>query len=288
MGYGKRKCRDKRFLGIVLALCLIFGTTLPAFADMGEKPSVTLKVLNPPSKEYRVGLLVRGEPHDPEELEDEFEYVNGDPGYRDMFKYEGDGYCFAHHPGPGFFIMSSNDILNGTYRFTYYAPSTFKVIVVSGDSCYISEHEIVSSRYACYAIFDCETNELYEDLEAYEEYDRTFFKRSIRFLILTLLIEGFLLFAFGLGQVRNIVVFLVTNVLTQVFLHYRNWSYRRNDGSGLGASISFIGTELLIVIIETIVFAILMKEKDEKRWKVVVYAIVANLVSAFFNLPALR
>ena len=50
-----------------LVVCLVFSTIAPALADMGEKPSVTLKIINAPPGPYAAALFVKGEPHKEEE-----------------------------------------------------------------------------------------------------------------------------------------------------------------------------------------------------------------------------
>ncbi len=275
------------FVWCFLVVSLTLSAVAPVLADMGEKPSVTLKIINAPAGPYAAALFVKGEPHKEEELKrfsDQWEKL-ADGGLRHkVLQLEADGYRVAEHPGGSLFIYTTDDdyrYFQGAFKFTYYAPSTFKACVATADFSIISDNEITSSRYACKAIFDASTGELYEDLEAYEEADRKVWTRSLYFLMATLIVEGIFLLIFGLAHLRNFVIFLIMNVLTQAYLHYTVWAYRVDNGSGLGASIHWAGTELMILIIETLVYTITMKEKNGKRWKCFLYGIVANILSAF-------
>ena len=57
---GKRKRLFNRFIAaFILALNIALCLSLPLYADMGPKPSVTLKIKNAPEGRYGVGLLVK-------------------------------------------------------------------------------------------------------------------------------------------------------------------------------------------------------------------------------------
>lgn len=47
----------KKFFGFLLSALLVLTISLPAFADMGPKPSVTLKLYYTPQQRYAVTLL---------------------------------------------------------------------------------------------------------------------------------------------------------------------------------------------------------------------------------------
>ncbi|MCR5501078.1 MAG: hypothetical protein K6F31_11875 [Acetatifactor sp.] len=293
--------RTKRFslllAWVVLTMNLVLALAVPVLADTGEKPSVSLKILNAPSENFCLALFTKEEARREGEKENKIKAFLEQKGKDDafgeltkkVFEYEGNGYEVAWNPGHRFFIENSDNSYyswNERFSFSYDAPSTFKVCVVTKDNCVMSDQEITTTRFRGCVVFDYKTGELYEDLEQYAEHDRNFLKRSIGFFISTVMVEGFLLLAFGLISVRNVVIFLIMNLLTQSYLHFYNWSNRAGvkSGNSLGAFVELLGLEIVITIVETVVYAIAMKEKNNKRWKCVIYGIVANLISACFGL----
>lgn len=99
---------------------------------------------------------------------------------------------------------------------------------------------------------------------------RTYILIALR-VILTLIIEGVVLYAFGFRQKRTYLVFLIVNLLTQGFLNY----------SFTGPNLSYIWwvkyivIEICIVAVELILFELFIKEKGPK----VNFVLVANLLS---------
>lgn len=277
------------FAWVALTLCFVLSVVSPVLADMGEKPSVQLRILNAPTEDYCVGLFEPGEPHKEEAFktinekatENKFGFLRAK-----MCKFEANGYRLAERRGGNFFIENSDGYWykQDTFYFSYYAPSTFKVCVVTESFFTISSEEITTSRYAGKVVFDVNTGELYEDTEAYAEDDKNVLLRSLGFLLATLLIEGILLVAFNLISKRNVIIFFIANIATQAFLHWSANSYRVHSGKGPGYAIMLLFWELLILIVETLLYGSAMEEKDGKRWKCFVYGIVANLVSAFCSL----
>jgi len=289
--------RGKRFslffAWVVLTMNMVLAMAVPALADMGRKPSVHLEILNAPSEEFCVALFTQGEPHKEEELKEYFERREKDAFTelkKKIFTYEGNGYHVDENP-MDFFIKNSDDFWYKDYdyfSFTYYAPSTFKVCIVTKDNCVFSQQEITKTRYEASVVFDYKTGELYEDLEQYAKDDKNYVTKSIYFFLATIVIEGFFLLVFGLISVRNFIVFLIMNLLTQSYLHLYSWRHHEDallhgrlwiaDAAGL------FGVEIVIAAVETVVYAIAMKEEKGRRWKCIAYGIVANLISAFFGI----
>ncbi|MCR5116018.1 MAG: hypothetical protein K6A97_00770 [Lachnospiraceae bacterium] len=274
-------------LAFNIALCL----SLPLYADMGPKPSVTLKIKNAPEGRYAVGLL---EKNSNGYRDDDQTYSNVEDMNRAMFDkmmaYEEDGWSIAFAPGRTPFIGFPNEYGNtrSEFKYTYYAPSHFKIILVTGeDGAEYVSNEIETTRYEAACYYDFKTGVLAEDLEKYEQDDKSYFRRSVSFCVGTLIMEGLLLFAFGLGQLRNIPVFLIANVLTQFYLHATLWgNYKAYGPGGWGNLVIFLGNELLILIVETVLYAIFMKQENGKHGRIVAYGILANILSLFGGLFA--
>lgn len=96
-------------------------------------------------------------------------------------------------------------------------------------------------------------------------------------VILTLLLEGFVFWLFGYRKKRSWIVFLSANLITQVGLN------ALFIGPNLGAYwvAVFIFCEILVVLVELILFSLLIKEFRKRR--TILYVIIANLFSWYFG-----
>ena len=101
-------------------------------------------------------------------------------------------------------------------------------------------------------------------------------------LLPTLLIEGLLLFAFGYRSKRSWRVFLLVNLVTQGgFAAYLAVTVLNHGVSGWSL-IFYIPIEVIITLVELLLYRRLLTEKNKAR--AAVYAIAANLCSAVFGL----
>ncbi len=95
---------------------------------------------------------------------------------------------------------------------------------------------------------------------------------SIR-VLLTLLLEGALFFLLGYRSKRSWIAFLIINLITQGALNVvLNLSF-----AGAYRMFILIPLEILVLIIELIAFAAIIKE--HRRLKTIAYVVVANLLS---------
>ncbi|OLA41378.1 MAG: hypothetical protein BHW41_02585 [Oscillibacter sp. 57_20] len=101
-------------------------------------------------------------------------------------------------------------------------------------------------------------------------------------LLPTLLIEGLLLFAFGYRSKRSWLVFLLVNLVTQGgFAVYLAVTVLNHGVSGWSL-IFYIPIEVIITLVELLLYRRLLTEKNKAR--TAVYAIAANLCSAVLGL----
>mgnify|MGYP000316242990 CR=1 FL=1 len=101
-------------------------------------------------------------------------------------------------------------------------------------------------------------------------------------LLPTLLIEGLLLFVFGYRSKRSWLVFLLVNLVTQGgFAVYLAVTVLNHGVSGWSL-IFYIPIEVIITLVELLLYRRLLTEKNKAR--AAVYAIAANLCSAVFGL----
>ena len=209
-----------------------------------------------------------------------------------IYEYEEDGWKLAFGPGSNPFMVNSGyDGLtkrcsDGRVQFTYYAPSNFKVILVTEDGSQYVSNEITTTRFSAECIYDLATGELVEDLEAYLEYDKKdYIGMAKLYVVGTLMVEGFLLILFGLNQARNLPIFFLANILTQVYMHVDGWFYEIHHGSGgMAGTIHYIVKEILIILVECLLYVFFMKQKNGKKLRIILYAIIANFVSMVTSL----
>ncbi len=93
-------------------------------------------------------------------------------------------------------------------------------------------------------------------------------------ILLTLLTEGFIFWLFGFRKKSSWLVFLVVNLLTQGWLNLQLNGYAFYSSYWV---LAFIGMEILIFLVEAIVFPFAVRER--KVWQRIVYALAANAVS---------
>ena len=93
-------------------------------------------------------------------------------------------------------------------------------------------------------------------------------------ILLTLLVEGVIFFAFGFRSKRGWILFLLVNLITQGWLNYIINSGAFTNGYWL---LGLYLAEFVIFVAEAIVFPLVAKEK--KKWQCLLYALAANAAS---------
>lgn len=277
-----------KFLVWCFLVCsLTISAVVPVLADMGPKPSVKLTLKNAPEQFYCVALLTKGEWRSEQEQESNEATEIKEQLRKKVFAYKKDGWQLSYSRGGSGFLSFSDPYgygPNPEYSFNYYAPSHFKVLLITEDGTEFVSNEITTTRFSAQCIYDVAAGTLTEDEEAYRKYDKTYVVTALKYLVGTLLTEGLLLILFRLNQARNLPIFFIANILTQIYLHVGTWRYQVNQGGGLGYLGKFLGMEFLIILAECLLYAFFMKQKNEKHGRSIIYAIVANVVSAIAGL----
>ena len=96
-------------------------------------------------------------------------------------------------------------------------------------------------------------------------------------VVLTLLIEGLIFFLFGYRKRISWIIFLVTNLITQGLLN----AMITGPENTYMWFIIFIFLEIIILIVEMIVFALTLKE--HKKDRAIGFALTANIASLIFG-----
>ena len=276
---------------VLLALATTL-LTVSAFADTGPKPQLTVKVTNPPEELYYLDLLAEGDWEHAGDADysgldwsySEEEIAALDSGLLDALRAAvPDGWhaCTAQgtNGAPMWGDLIGSDA-GGVrlHSFRYHGvPDTYRIILVtkSGESWVSGVLHRATLQSSATVDWAARIANAPSPAMAY----------ALQFLctlLPTLLIEGLLLFAFGYRSKRSWLVFLLVNLVTQGgFAVYLAVTVLNHGVSGWSL-IFYIPIEVIITLVELLLYRRLLTEKNKAR--AAVYAIAANLCSAVFGL----
>ena len=263
-----------RTLWITLLLLLLLPAT--ALADSGPKPQLTVRVSHPPEELYYLDLLERDEPGS--KIYGGFSWGSNTPDPLDQELLdallaavpEGWHACTAqgtiHGPMNGDLVSGS-----GTHVFSYAGvPDEFRILMVT--------------RSGQVFLSDPCTRQVLQETVQVDWAAGTVSQRSplvallLQFLSTlapTLLIEGVLLWGFKCLNRRNLKVFLLVNVATQLLLTGGLQLLFRSPGLLL---LGFLPLEILILVAEALLYRRLFTA--DTRDRAANYAMAANICSA--------
>lgn len=273
--------RLMKFFSITLLLFVIIFITSPVKtkADIGPKPSLTVKVTGANAKKYTItfiGTRARGPNITYEQWREhqKDDYHLGD--YHPIMEYvDSEGYMWVGH----------HQTLEGDGEFTwgYYPPRDFKILILTEDGKFYSSKAL--SAYAFNSYYKIDFNKLSFD-EAKNIGQINFVKNNynygleiISFLIrlsLTIGIELALALLFRYRSKRHLVIILITNAITQLFLNIGLNLVTYFQGILL-ALIFYTVAEIFITLTESIFYATMFKK--EGSFKAFMYGVVANVLS---------
>ena len=282
-GQATVRCNYKKLLAIVIsAMVVIVGFTSVVRADMGAKPETVITVINAPEEDYYIALLAKYSVlnhFSPDEtLSDaENEAIKTIEEYEDT-----DGYSLFSNFTE--YYRHSND--DNVYRFFGQAgvlPGTYKIMIVTLSGEVKVSPEITQKAFWAKMTYDYSSNTIAEDYNGV--YTRCI-PWVLIFFFITLFNEGLILLAFNLFRKKNILHFLIVNVITQIILNAINivWYLSGADGIYFYA---WIAAEVVITVIEALWYSkkLIRKDGTVSLRRNVIYAITANVVSAFADLP---
>ena len=255
---------------LVLAATLL---TVAAFADTGPKPQLTVKVTNPPEELYYLDLLAEGDWEHAGDADysgldwsySEEEIAALDSGLLDALRAAvPDGWhaCTAEgtNGAPMWGDLIGSDA-GGVrlHSFRYHGvPDTDRIILVtkSGESWVSGVLHRATLQSSATVDWAARIANAPSPAMAY----------ALQFLctlLPTLLIEGLLLFAFGYRSKRSWLVFLLVNLVTQGgFAVYLAVTVLNHGVSGWSL-IFYIPIEVIITLVELLLYRRLLTEKNK-------------------------
>lgn len=240
-------------------------------ADMGPKPAsyITIKGIegdyvacfaaknaSGPNMDYERWLEY---PYYPKEYNKIMEYKD-DEGFKWITQY--------------YFCHDESEI-----KFTYYCPDIYKIVIYQNDELYMATEALEMYAYATYYEIDFSTGTINtpKDIKVTNTYDYKGETISLLFrIVATLVIEIGVFYLFGLYTKRNLNVVFIVNLITQIFLNVAVNVMNYNSGI-ISAILLLFTLEFIILIIESIAYRILLKDKN--RFLIFIYPIIANLLS---------
>ncbi len=274
----------KKHLICLLLICFILASfTSKSYADAGPKASVNVHVKGIEG-DYIITLLSDVQGSGPHRI-DSINYINDSEEHKKLMEK------FLSYQDDEYYNIGYYDLLSDEDDFTwgYYPPDHFKVLIYSidKDEFYISDK---CSRYAFYSFFNADLK------DGKLAVNKNLFDRNIGvpflgltsgvlimlliFLItlsFTLFVEILLAFLFKYKKPELIYIAKI-NVTTQILLYILIVLGSRYTMAPYIVLIFFI--ELFIWILEPVLYAI----KFDRKFKAVVYGILANFLSYFLFL----
>ena len=163
--------------------------------------------------------------------------------------------------------------------FTYYCPDIYKIVIYQNDELYMATEALEMYAYATYYEIDFSTGTINtpKDIKVTNTYDYLGETLGLLFrIVATLAIEIGVFYLFRLYTKRNLNVVLIINLITQIFLNVAVNVINYTSGI-LSAILLLFLIEFIILIVEFIAYQILLKDKN--RFLIILYPIIANLLS---------
>ncbi len=258
---------------LILMITAMFFIPSEALADAGPKPSITVKAVNMPDSVCYMDLLVEDR-----YTEDDERFMDGDVYDRDMVSVlksynEGGWHSVTTYRDGLVFGDIICEVKDGecTMIYGYMVPDRFKIIVVGQDGETVVSNTVERKLFDSTVKFDYETGQAVEKAilpSVAGQFAVT--------LPLTLVLEGLVLLMFGFSLRKNKIVFPVVNIFTQILLLIAVTIGMLTMGL-FGAIFVYIISEIVIFIIEGVLFGLLLKEHSVIRR--VLFSITANIVS---------
>ena len=275
-----RKASFFRVMLLFLALCCLV-VPLRARADIGPKPSVHVEFEHMGNARCYATLLSAVRSTGPSSAWDGTE--EGIRLYRlDREIWQG---CIDDEDPGGFYFVQEGWRVDesGSFAWTYYPPSRFKVLLYFPDS---GEY-LVSGIYERYAFDSYYTIDLAGMdgstlLTAHRSYDYTWELISLVCrILLTVLLEMGVALLFGFRSKRQLKIILTVNAATQILLNLALNLINYGQG-GMAYVLFYVLLELAVVAAEVLLYTLLLcRAGPEKAGKgrTVGYAFAANIFS---------
>jgi hypothetical protein len=265
---------------------------LVANADTGPKSSVIVSFEGLENEKYYVTLLSESPTTGPHRVYD------GNSNPKQFFYGEDEEKRIwqkfvSYEDEDGFYFLQFFDECTKTSEFSwrYYPPSKFKILL------YFPEYDsfVVSSetyeKYAFHSYYKVDANGIEIQsvsidntrIQAEKNYSYSLELTSlISRILITIIIEILIALLFGFREKMQLLIILVTNIITQSILNILLNLINYYQG-GLMFVFHYVWMELLVIVIEIIAYCSFFNKYSRKvpigKFKISLYAFIANVVS---------
>ena len=267
----------KTFIFVFAIIFVVLLSNVIVKADTGPKPYVSIKIIGD-TQGYYMTLLSERAQYGPYSNNPEYQENIDNIDLKFASYNDSDGY---------YYLYEYKDISNNVYGWNYYPPSHFKILIYDSiNDRFITNNE----KYERTSFETAFTIELVEDnanMTFTVKQDHYYLFRVImgviiRFII-CLTIELGIAFLFKIKN-KQLLIVLAANVLTQLFLNITLGVFINNNGLNMWGIIPiYVFSEILIIIIEAVIYCLLInkvdKDNQHKKLDLIVYAIFANVAS---------
>lgn len=267
----------KKFLVIIsVILCTFFALGISAFADCGPKASLTINVKGmEDGREYYLTLFSDFD----HRFSDEY-IAKQKPEWRALYEISLNDEYFLYEPPVDDTYYKLNG--SGSRTWGYMPPDKFKIVIYFPDdgSCIISE-KLEKYAFAAYFTATVSGGEISVAANGGAAGVSAQIGALLLRIAITVLLELGVARLFGYDGGKETKLILIMNICTQIFL---NVMIAVGDGiiGGLGAIAAYVLAEIVILIIEACVYAVLLPRFTERRTRegrAVGYAFAANTAS---------
>ncbi|MBR0385329.1 MAG: hypothetical protein IJI05_02120 [Erysipelotrichaceae bacterium] len=249
-----------------LKLTIIFLTALlfvmPAAADIGPKPSLTIRVKGLEDVgEYYITVLSKTDNFGPYSASDTW---NDKPEYQAFADYrDPDGYYFL-----GLVSVLGKD---NSFSIGYWPPEDFKVVVyVPSQERYYASEPAKRSAFNTIMLFTViDGTCTIEDVSSIMDY----LPQGIVCVVGTVIIEALLALLFGYKEKLKVII--ITNIITNLFLQAAVVFVNFTSGI-LTMLIFYVLFEIAVLLVEFLVYCFLIKGN---KFKLFFYTLLANVLT---------
>ena len=271
--------KKKRLLLCTLLMALMLSTT--ARADIGPKPSVNVTFTGLEEGPCYVTLLSEVRSTGPYRVWEEGNdvrdgWVPEDEANLDVWQAFVD-----YKDSDGFYFLQYYRRVDVTGRFawTYYPPSTYKILLYYPESGEFASSGILD-RYAFDSYYTVDVSDGTIQAERSYEYGMEIVSLLVR-IVLTIAVELGLALLCGLRRRWQVKTVVLVNVITQVALNVGLNIINYKAGS-MAFVIFYVLLEILVFVVEAVAFSTLLRRRapeGEKMGHPVIYAFWANVFS---------
>ncbi|RJP57539.1 MAG: hypothetical protein C4543_09575 [Ignavibacteriales bacterium] len=282
---------------LVLIFMGLLGISLPVQANSGPPSNLSLTITGVTEEYsldifiYQEGLLTQDQIDQAEAFMYRYYYQNTYPEFLKSFQ-DKDNYVSNTLYGSVDYFEYWDVGSDKKYVMFLNIPRTFKIVLINESDELIISKVIEMKSYDFDIVLDLSdvsfTDEITYDagsilgLGENPFYESSYYVDMFIRLVVTILIEGLIFFAFGFRKKSTYIVFTIINVISQVGLTLGTmYSFYRGD-SAYGTIFVFIFGEFLIFTGEMFLLTLLVREK---KWYVrTLVVFLANIVSLVLGL----